>query len=383
MSKISEISHQYHKALSDSQRQYTALYRERSEAAGHFHKDFFNKLICRFDRYFKNERFRARVQELVEKHTGTDTLQFIAIDGTCSREVFTDLITFFGGAYGARGELSFVDGAHRIRYKRWSLDHDVSMVAWVPVPFARLEEVAPGDGEQFLVTEEEKINLSAVHIQVMQLAEIFLAYNSVISSRLDAPHILLMDLSPSSVLAAAATSQKNIGLSGYPYDRRALTPADITTGLAHPFSSVFGIPSSKKMDLHRLIIAKMHDAPDEPLDLAALADAAMVSLKDLERAADFLVKRGVLARPRIGSPQYQPKINLRESWAYTRDFYQNICSRLFLDKDPGALQYEAPDELGTLRRRWMAPDDINFLIGSACAFSLRHVGSVMSCFMGW
>ena len=50
-------------------------------------------------------------------------------------------------------------------------------LAWVPIPFARLEEITPGQGEQFLVTEEERINLASVHVQVMQLAEIFLAYN--------------------------------------------------------------------------------------------------------------------------------------------------------------------------------------------------------------
>jgi hypothetical protein len=38
-------------------------------------------------------------------------------------------------------------------------------------------------------------------------------------------------------------------------------------------------------------------------------------------------------------------------------------TRLFIRKDTGALQYDAPDENGILRRRWMAPDDLGFLIG--------------------
>src|SRR5215216_7086700 len=102
----------------------------------------------------------------------------------------------------------------------------------------------------------------------MQLAEIFLAYNTIRSSRLDAPHVLLMDLSPSSVLASVATSQRNIGLVGYPYDRRALTDADVTISLSHPFSDHFGIPSAKKMDLYRVLIEELHKAPGEILDLA-------------------------------------------------------------------------------------------------------------------
>jgi hypothetical protein len=59
---------------------------------------------------------------------------------------------------------------------------------------------------------------------------------------------------------------------------------------------------------------------------------------------------------------FKPKIRVDESWAYTRDFFQNICSRLFINKDQSALQYEAADEDGIIRRRWMAPNDIEFLI---------------------
>lgn len=363
MSKISEISKQYYTALSDSQAQYENLYEERAAAAEAFYRDFFHRLVCDFGKKFRNERMRAKLQERVERQLGTNSLHFIAIDGTCRRETFSDFITFFGGAYGARGEVIFTGGHHKISYKRWSLNQDVSMVAWVPVPFARLEEVTPGQGEEFLVTEEERVNLSSVHIQVMQLAEIFLAYNAIRSSRLDAPHILLMDLSPSSVLASVAKAQENLGLIGYPYDRRSLAKADVTVALAHPFSDDFKIPSPKKMDMYRTIVAELNRAPTGPLDLAALARRVSVTEAELRRAAEFLVARGVLLRPRIGSPQYRPAVRVDESWAYTREFFQNICTRLFLNKDPGALQYDAPDENGVLRRRWMAPDDIGFLIG--------------------
>ena len=47
------------------------------------------------------------------------------------------------------------------------------MVAWVPIPFASMEDVVHQEGDSFLVTEEEKINLASIHVQLMQLAEIF------------------------------------------------------------------------------------------------------------------------------------------------------------------------------------------------------------------
>ncbi len=363
MSKVSEISRQYHAALSQSQVQYRAMLAERAASTEKFYGDFFKTLVCNFHEQFAHERTRERLQERLERTFSTKSLQFVAIDGTCRREVFSDLVTFFGGAYGARGEIDLNGGTHRIKYKRWSLDHDVSMVAWVPVPFARLEEVTAGQGEQFLVTEEERINLSSVHVQLMQLAEIFLAYNSVRSSQLDAPHVLLMDLSPSSVLASVARAQESLGLVGYPYDRRALTNADVTIAVAQPLSEPLGIPSPKKMDLYRLLIAELFKAPDQPLDLPHLSARTGVPEPTLRAAADYLVKRGILKRPSIVTPAYAPAVRVDESWAYTRDFFQNICTRLFLKKDPGALQYDAPDNNGVMRRRWLAPDDLGFLVG--------------------
>ena len=368
MSRISEISRQYQRALESSHGKFEALYGERREATEDFYHQFLNRLICPFGDRFRNERVRERLQEAIERFTGTRELSFIAIDGTCQKQPMSEFITFFGGAYGAKGQIKLIAGNHKIEYRRWSLEHDVSMVAWVPVPFARLEEVTPGEGEQFLVTDDEKINLASVHTQIMQLAEIYLALNSIRSSRLEAPHILLMDLSPSSVMAAAAVRQDKVGLAGYPYDRRSLSAADITIAVAHPFSDPFGIPSPKKMDLNRVLVAALAGSPDQPLDLGALASHHGVVEDELKDSADFLARRGVLNRPRLGQPKFTPKVRVDESWAYVKDFFQNLCKRLFQDKDPEALLYMARDADGRERRRWMSPDDLNFLIGVGMRF---------------
>ncbi len=361
MSKISEISRQYHDSLARSQEQYEGLYSERASATAAFYEEFFHDLIHSYAGEFADERRRRRIQDRLLEAANTDNLQFVAIDGTCRREIFADFITFFGGAYGARGEVQLTGGQHKLRYKRWALDQDVSMVAWVPIPFARLEEVTPDRGEQFLVSEEERVNLASVHTQVMQLAEIFLAFNTIRSSRLDAPHVLLMDLSPSSVLASVARSQQSLGLEGYPYERRALTKADITIALSHPFSDYFTIPAAKRMDLHRVLLAALHRDPRAELDLDEVARASQGARQGLKRAADWLVAQGVLTRRT--SSRYLPLVDVDHSWAYTRDFFQNLCERLFIKKDPEALQYDAPDDRGVLRRRWLAPDDLGFLIG--------------------
>lgn len=361
MSRIADVSRQYHEALRLSREQYDELLALRLKAAETFYRDFFHRLVCRFSDNFKNQRYRARLQERIRRHTGTDTLQFVAIDGTCRCEMYADWVTFFGGAYGARGEIQLQDGEHRIAYRRWSLDQDVSLVAWVPIPFARMDEVVQGNDEAFIFTDEERLNLSSVHTRIMQLAEIFLAYNMVQSSRLDAPHILMLDLSPSSVLASVAQAQHQIGLVGYPYDRRQLTAADITVALAHPFSAAFGIPSAKMADLHRVILYHLHEQPDRAVDLAALARRRGVPPASLQSAARFLERRGVIRRQANGL--YAPELNVRQAWMYVKEVFQNICTRLFLDKDPTALQYDVTERGGRVRKRWMAPDDLGFLIG--------------------
>ena len=355
MSKASEISAAYRDALNLGRDQYSELVAERLTAAEDFYNNFLSTQIVHYRNRFLSQRGRDRLQEEIERVLGTRRLQFIAIDGTCRREQFSDMLTFFGGAYGARGELDLDAGDHRVRYRRWSLDQDVSMVAWVPIPYARLEELQV-QGEQFLATNEDEANIAIVHTQIMQLAEVFLAINAITASVLDAPHLVLMDLSPSSILANVAQSQEKIGLVGYPYDRRNLTKADIAIAYAHPVSLEFGIPSSKAMDHHRTILASLFQNPEKPVDLDSISNKYGTKKHELRKALSWLVGRGVVSEHGV------PLVNARESWDYSKALFQNICKRLFLEKDPTALQYETTDELGSIRKHWMSSNDLNFLV---------------------
>jgi len=74
---------------------------------------------------------------------GSNTIDFVAIDGSCNKDPFTDFVVFSACAYGAKGQLQLDEGGGdaRIQYRRWDLERDVSMVAYVPVPFAQLADV--------------------------------------------------------------------------------------------------------------------------------------------------------------------------------------------------------------------------------------------------
>ena len=123
------------------------------------------------------------MHEVLNRYLGTDRLSFMAIDGSCQNSSFL-ISSPFLVAYGSKGVLEWDGEKHRIHYHRWSLQQDVSMVAWVPI-FASMEDVVHQEGDSFLVTEEEKSTFASIHVQLMQLAEI-LAYNTVQSSKLDA-----------------------------------------------------------------------------------------------------------------------------------------------------------------------------------------------------
>ena len=338
MSKVSEISKAYRDALDVGREQYNQLVEDRRAATEAFYSQFLSTQIVNFRNRFSSQRGREQLQERIARVLGTRRLQFIAIDGTCRKEQYSDMLIFYGGAYGARGELELVAGDHKVRYKRWRLDQDVSMAAWIPVPFARLEEIHP-QGEQFLATNDEAADIAYVHTQIMQLAELFLAINTITASVIDAPNLILMDLSPSSVLASVAQEQSNIGLVGYAYDYRCLTEADIAVAYAHPVNETFGIPSDKRMDRHRRIIASLLREPTQRIDTRM----------------NWSPMKGILDK------NGDPLINVRNSWDYTKALFQNICKRLFLEKDPTALQYEVEDELGVMRKRWMSSNDLKFL----------------------
>lgn len=363
MSTISDIFTAYKTALQGSRESYENLYTERSLNTATFYENFFNRLIIPFKELFEDPNQRRMITRRMIRFFEQDTLDFIAIDGTCIKKPFADFITFYGGAYGAKGQLILTEDPPKIRYKKWSLNKDVSMVAWVPVPFAQLSDVTDSRHvEDFAISEQEKVNLAGIHTLVMQLAEIFLAFNTAASSEMEYPRIILMDQSPSSVLASVSVSIDKIGLAGYPYDRRKLDLADIMVASAHPFNDLLNVPSSKRFLRHRSVIAALAGFHGGPVSEGELGSKLGITIPDVQKEVRILEKYGVVKPGGASGARIEVAVDLEASWNFTVALFQNICRRLFLKKDPTALQYDVEDEYGMKRRRWMAPDDLKFLI---------------------
>ncbi len=361
MSRLAEIFQSYKNALDQSHQQYEALYTDRLENGRVFYHAFFHQLIIPFRPRFTADADRAALTAQIEHFFGTREIAFVAIDGTCYKDAFSDMVIFFGGAYGARGRLTLTGDPPRVHYEKWGLDRDVSLVAWVPVPFAELTDVAGADPiETFLVTDADRINLSNIHTSLMQLAEIYLAY--LVASAPDPPHLIMLDQSLSGLIAATSHGVETGLVAGEGYGPRRLQWADVLVAFAHPFNTVLQVPSTKRFRRYTAILAAFHQRNVQTLSRADLETALHLPWADLEDGALFLQRNGLGTLTADGTLTL--RVDCRAAWAETVDLFRTICARLFQAKDPNALTYLVTDleHPGRSRRRWLAPDDVLFLI---------------------
>lgn len=365
-SQISQIFRQYREALAASRRRYGALSSETGRHALQFYHSFFKDLLIPHGRRWGNSAYLERLRRDAEHFFGTSDLNFVAIDGTCLKDPFQDFLVFFGASYGVKGRLNLGGSPPRLLYERWSMEHDVSMVAYVPVPFAELEDVVPNDPEDFfVVSDEEKVDLAHIHTRLMELAEVYLAYNVAASSAMDYPRLILLDRSLSSIFSAAERGEERLGLIGYPMGGRRLEKRDALVALAHPFQDTLGIPSTKYYSLRNRLIAELER--QQRVDLRAFAERHGLNPVEVRRRAEYLSGRDVrrpLAPPlaRLEGDVLSATTDIAASWRDTVRLFEEICYKLFRQKDPEALMYEVTTAEGMRRRRWMSPEDVYFLI---------------------
>ncbi len=160
----------------------------------------------------------------------------------------------------------------------------------------------------------------------------------------------------------------NIGLLGYQIGSRTLERKDAIVAYAHPFNQDFKLPSTKRFRLYNALIAYIVNhgiRVGQPIDIQDFLDQDNVSLEEWKTH----YQRNRPAINTIGNydtsnKTFTPSFDYRASWTDSVILFKDICRRLFEDKDQEALIYEAPDRdyPYEMRRRWMSPDDVKFLI---------------------
>lgn len=374
-SMISSIFSSYEDALHFSQERYQRLYTERANNAALFYDDFLQNLIVSFDG-FRDGGLRRMVRRSIQSFFETDEIQFVAIDGTCSSDAFNDFMVFSSIAYGVRGQMTLTGDPPTLHYSRRPMDEDVSMVAYVPIPFAEIPDVERQDElEDFVSRGREPSSLAHIHTILMQLAEIYLAYEMARSNAANRARVLLLDNSLSSILASTDVGVKRIGLAadldpssigllGRSIGRNHLTVGDAVVAYAHPFSDGLGLPSTKRFRMYNAIIKEAGNRPDREISVGEFATKYGLTADEVvshfDRNGPVIDRLGHFDRTKM---TFKPSFNYDESWWTSKRFFEDTCRRLFRNKEIDSLIYEVPEgNDGSVRKRWMSPEDVQFLI---------------------
>lgn len=353
MSEISKIYAQFEKTLRTSRDEYDRSSKEWAKIL----RELYEKLLRDFTHCFGDE-FRSQLGRMRAKGTATsffgqEEIPFVAIDGSCYKKEHQGFISFYGGAYGSKGKITFEADTAKLRYQRWEFSKDVSMVAFIPLPPDQLEVSVERseEGRDVYYTDAEVRELSGLHTKVMQLAEVYLAYSVV--RGIECPRIVLMDTTLSGLLGNTSYSPDRVSLVEGSFEGERLSKFDLNVALAHPFSAELDMPSPK--DFHpwyRIFFAAHGKGSTE-----ALREDSMLSPKAFKHAGGWLKERG-LAKSASGE-----KIELvkdpRSAWRSCLNVFEAICYRLFKAKDPDAIRYK--DSRGNLR--YLSSADIRFLTG--------------------
>lgn len=365
-SQISKILSGYQKALNESEKRFSDMYQDTAKNAAEFYDQFFHQLVKRYDVVLKNPADVRRIKRTWSTFFGTDEVRFAAIDGTNFKDSFSEYMVFFGASYGVKGTISLQGDPPKVNYEKWSSDEDVSFVSYIPIPYTELSNM---EERQFIAfSDDEKANLSAIDTQLMQLAEVFLAYDFVSTSSLR-PKLLLMDHSMSSIMMSNAQSASAVNMIGYEHSGRCITAQDIVIAYSHPYQDELNIPYPKKPELHNFVLKELSTGPKTIEQIAARtsysSDDVWNKIKASLIFADnrshqmfgpkAIVEKDDGGRLRIAN-------EYRDSWRWTVDLFKSICHQLFKEKDQAALRYMYTDEMGEERETWMMPSDLKFLI---------------------
>jgi len=359
VSELSKVYNQYQGSLVSSQAEYEDRLKIHAEHLKGRFQELLHEFVTSFSHYSENQMDRLEVKRLAEQFFETTNISFVAIDGSCHKEQSANFISFFGGAYGSKGIISLSEPTGKIRYQRWELNRDVSMVAFVPIPPDVMHTVVDeNDAESPLVmTDSEVADVSSLHTKMMQLAEIYLAYELAKSSSVEAPRIIMLDNSIGGILGNTSFSPKYLSLDQGNFDGQTISKGDMQIALAHPFNPKLGVPSTKNFQPHFRVIA---EAVWQETKTVTASSCNGFPEKNFKAGAKTLQSSGVGTFD-DANVAFTFAEDPRASWQRTLRIFEQICEKLFRTKDPLGVTYKIsslPKE-----RNYFRPRDIMFLVG--------------------
>ena len=367
-SLISTILSAYKTSLDISRERYQKAISERGNTTKEFYGDFLRDLIINYEPLKSDPNRLDLIGNLVKRFFGPDEVKFAAIDGTSYKEQFQDYMVFFGAAYAVRGSIGLGTGYPSTRYERWSTEQDVSMVAYIPIPFAELGNLAE---DQFVIeSDTANISLNNIHNQLMQLAEVFLLYD-LVSSSSSRPRFILWDQSISGVLSNTTVGVESISLTNLYHNGRKIGIPDIIIAYSRPYNDDLEIPSKKDYKMYDRIIKEVVSSGSAKFSELS-AKLGIPEDRVIREISTNLMKKYILKSDSnpdglliIDHAKMIIELNRQSpysrSWEFIKSYFGDFCNRLFKEKDVKALLYER-EVNGEKRETWMTPEDLKFLV---------------------
>lgn len=360
MSELSKVYGQYHDSLKTAQSEYEKRLLSHSKMIKERYDEYLNRFVVSFSDEFSNQVSRIELKSIAEKFFGSSDIRFVAIDASCDKRESENFISFYGGAYGSKGQVSLSEPGGKMRYHRWEMNKDVSMVAFVPLPPDVMQISEEEEDEAITVLSDREIaQVSSLHTKIMQLAEVYLAYSLAKASTIEKPNLILIDNSIGGILANSSFSPQFVQLKDGDFEGDELTLADMQIALAHPFNRELGIPSNKAgFQQHFRVIAEA--VWKESMKISH-SDCKEFPLRNFEAGVRRLegkhIKAGVFDNK---TSTFAFHIDPRTSWQKTLRVFERICDGLFREKNPQAITYKLK---GKSSRQYFVSSDLKFLIG--------------------
>jgi len=369
-SPLSRVYAQYHNSLRDAKRDYESRLRGCAEALNREWDRCLRRQVHSFRGEFSDPDFRStKLRQWIEVFFGTTEVPFVAIDGSSHIEVGDRFISIYGGAYGSRGTVAVTGDGGRLKYKRWELSRDVSMVAFIPIPPEAGEAVvdAPPEVEAGspAMSDREVAEFATMHNRVMQLAEVYLAYSLVGGSTLETPRLVLMDTTLSGWLANTSFSPRHLRVVGGRVRGIRLEKEHVYTVLAHPIEYAKEINADGSVDrIVKIPVASLF-LPHYRLiaEAQVLGTTELVESKVSKEARGGVFRKGGEALQSLGLAECQgSRIRLSfdplECWEDAVKAFERLSKELFIEKSHRGLLY---------RRRssteYLSPRDVQFFSG--------------------
>lgn len=356
---ISNIFGGYKQSLDLTRQRFENMSTKRQQNAQKFYQSFFKNMMIDYS-HFKDESKRRQLKTVVRQIFNSDKITFAAVDGTNFKEAMEDYMIFFGGAYAVKGEINFEGDPPITKYKKWSSKEDISMVAYVPVPYADLNDIS--ENQFIMEPDKDRFDLLSIHSKLMQLAEVFLLY-TIIDNPTYRPDFVIWDQSMSGVMTSNEEAPEMISMLNNKIMGIKVHFQDAVITFSHPYDDILDVPHMRSVESYDYILRRL--MKDRSINVSDIAKQFGIE-KDLilRKIKRYLLEPHSDAEPIAKQEGDIIKINpfWLNSWDNSITIFKNFCQRLFNQKDSTVLIYERFDDDGIRRERWISPTDLTYLI---------------------